>query len=148
MPKKELFLKGSLKKIKNRKQFLEDINNLLGQLSSKESKICLNDILRILKGDVEICIVFHKDKIVGMGSIHFTETFIRKVGIIEDVVVDKNYQGKRIGQSIVEVLINEARKNGVNCIDLTSNPKRVAAVALYKKLGFKERETNLYRLEF
>jgi ribosomal protein S18 acetylase RimI-like enzyme len=38
-----------------------------------------------------------------------------------------------------------ARSNGVRTVDLTSRPSREAANALYLKLGFERRETNVYR---
>ena len=39
----------------------------------------------------------------------------------------------------------EAQRQGVRSLDLTSRPSREAANALYRKLGFQLRETNVYR---
>lgn len=85
-------------------------------------------------------------QIIGMGSIHFIETFIRKKGIIEDVIVDKNHRKKGIGKKIIKLLIIEAEKAGANFIDLTSEPEKVAANKMYQKLGFKIKK-NYYRLD-
>jgi len=71
---------------------------------------------------------------------------IRKTGIIEDVVVDKNYRGKGIGRKLTEMLIKEAKKRKADCVELTSNPKRAEANAMYESMGFEKRETNCYRL--
>ncbi|KAG2219517.1 hypothetical protein INT45_002834 [Circinella minor] len=67
---------------------------------------------------------------------------------IEDVIVDDNYRR----QGIATKLLQEAIERGVKdfdarTIDLTSRPDRDAANKLYKKLGFKQRETNVYRYE-
>ena len=35
----------------------------------------------------------------------------------------------------------------VDCIHLTSNPKREAANALYQKMGFEKKETNCYMMK-
>ncbi|HUY17548.1 MAG TPA: hypothetical protein VMV11_08300 [Acidimicrobiales bacterium] len=41
--------------------------------------------------------------------------------------------------------VDEARRRSVRSIDLTSRPSREVANALYRKLGFERRETNVYR---
>jgi len=37
---------------------------------------------------------------------------------------------------------------GAKTVDLTSRPSREAANRLYRRLGFVERETNVYRYDF
>ncbi len=66
--------------------------------------------------------------------------------MIEDVVVDEMYRGKGIGELLILKCIDYAKSNKVFQIDLTSRPSRVSANHLYQKLGFKQRETNVYRL--
>ena len=66
---------------------------------------------------------------------------------IEDVVVDGEARGKGVGQLLNERAIEIAKEAGAKTIDLTSRPSREAANRLYKRLGFVERETNVYRFE-
>ena len=63
---------------------------------------------------------------------------------IESVVVSSKMRGKGLGRKLMEHLIDEAARMKVDCIHLTSNPKREAANALYQKLGFVRNETNCY----
>ena len=63
---------------------------------------------------------------------------------IESVVVSSKMRGKGLGRKLMEHLIAEAAKKNVDCIHLTSNPSRVAANALYQKMGFERKETNCY----
>ena len=63
---------------------------------------------------------------------------------IESVVVSSKMRGKGLGRKLMEHLIEEASRMKVDCIHLTSNPKREAANALYQKMGFKKKETNCY----
>jgi ribosomal protein S18 acetylase RimI-like enzyme len=65
---------------------------------------------------------------------------------IEDVVVDETARGLGVGERLTMTAVDEARRRGVRSVDLTSRPAREAANALYQKLGFERRETNLYRL--
>lgn len=66
---------------------------------------------------------------------------------IEDVVVDEEERGKGIGDALNRAAIEKAQRVGTRSIDLTSNPKREAANKLYQRLGFKVRETNIYRYD-
>ena len=65
---------------------------------------------------------------------------------IESVVVSSKMRGKGLGQKLMEHLIEEAARLNVDCIHLTSNPKREVANALYKKVGFEKKETNCYMM--
>ena len=63
---------------------------------------------------------------------------------IESVVVSSKMRGKGLGRKLMEHLIEEAARMKVDCIHLTSNPRREAANALYQKMGFEKKETNCY----
>ncbi|TDU43024.1 ribosomal protein S18 acetylase RimI-like enzyme [Gelidibacter sediminis] len=65
---------------------------------------------------------------------------------IEDVVVDTSARGKGVGVKLIQYSIDYATTQMLKSINLTSSPDRVAANQLYQKLGFKQRETNVYRL--
>jgi GNAT superfamily N-acetyltransferase len=64
---------------------------------------------------------------------------------IEDVVVSEEARGKGVGKLLSKYAIDLASTIGVKTIDLTSRPSRIAANVLYKKMGFNQRETNVYR---
>jgi ribosomal protein S18 acetylase RimI-like enzyme len=64
---------------------------------------------------------------------------------IEDVVVDSRVRGRGVGAALTQEALRLAAERGAKSVDLTSNPSRVAANQLYKRLGFEMRETNSYR---
>ena len=64
---------------------------------------------------------------------------------VEDVVVDGEARGQGAGQALVEAAVEHAGKLGARTVDLTSRPSREAANRLYRRAGFKLRETNVYR---
>jgi len=66
-------------------------------------------------------------------------------GWIEDVVVDASARGMGVGAKLNLAAIDLAVRLGAKTIDLTSRPSREAANRLYQRLGFVERETNVYR---
>lgn len=84
-----------------------------------------------------IYVAVMNSKIIGAASIIIEQKFIHKggkVGHIEDVVVAKEFQGKGIGQKVVQSLLNHAQKQGCykTILDCTDD-----LIPFYKKLGFK-----------
>jgi ribosomal protein S18 acetylase RimI-like enzyme len=66
---------------------------------------------------------------------------------IEDVVVDESARGQGVGEALNREALRRAQAAGCRTVDLTSRPSREAANRLYVRLGFKVRETNVYRYE-
>ena len=66
---------------------------------------------------------------------------------IEDVVVDGEARGRGIGAALNRAALEIARRAGARTVDLTSRPSREAANRLYQRLGFVERDTNVYRFQ-
>lgn len=67
---------------------------------------------------------------------------------IEDVVVDESARGAGVGKALNLAAMERAAAEGARSIDLTSSPAREAANEMYLSLGFKQRDTNVYRVEF
>lgn len=91
--------------------------------------------------------VYDKKKLIGMGWIFPRQTLLRRQAVVEDMIVDDKYRGKGLGRKILLDLIKWAKKEGVEVVELTTNPKRVAANELYKNVGFKLHPTNHYLLQ-
>lgn len=77
-------------------------------------------------------------KIVGSTTLLIESKFIHDgglVGHIEDVVVDKDFQGQKIGEKIMKYLIKIAKNRGCykTILDCTDDVK-----PFYEKLGFKQ----------
>lgn len=66
---------------------------------------------------------------------------------IEDVVVDERVRGRGVGEALSRAAIDRAQAEGARTVDLTSRPSREAANRLYQRMGFVERESNVYRYE-
>lgn len=77
-------------------------------------------------------------QIVGSTTLLIETKFIHNgglVGHIEDVVVDKEYQGKKIGEKIMKFLIEISKKRGCYKIILNCTED---VKPFYEKLGFKQ----------
>ncbi len=64
---------------------------------------------------------------------------------IEDVVVATETRGRGVGAALVHAANARADAAGSRTVDLTSRPSREAANRLYVRLGFVQRQTNVYR---
>jgi len=54
------------------------------------------------------------------------------------MAVDEKLQGLKIGKELAAAAIQKAKEKGASKIILYSNTKLIAAIALYRKLGFQE----------
>lgn len=125
-----------------------DVNVLLHQLKEHPRRLTAAGLKRIVASSgVELWATQDGKRITGMALLLFlsipTADYVR----VEDVVVDEVYRGKGLGKRLMRHLIARARKRKAQFVGLNSNPSRVAANRLYKKLGFKLRKTNAYRLQ-
>lgn len=66
---------------------------------------------------------------------------------IEDVVVDDAARGKGVGDLLNRFALQLAASKGAKTVDLTSRPSRAAANRLYQRIGFEQRDTNVYRYD-
>jgi len=67
---------------------------------------------------------------------------------IEDVVVDESARGRGVGYALNARALEIADDAEARTVDLTSRPSREAANRLYRRLGFVQRDTNVYRYSF
>jgi ribosomal protein S18 acetylase RimI-like enzyme len=86
-----------------------------------------------------------ENKIVGSLTLATFSTLTGKRAWIEDVVVDLESRGRGIASALVSHALDQAKELGTLSVELTSRPDREAANYLYKKLGFTQRVTNVYR---
>jgi ribosomal protein S18 acetylase RimI-like enzyme len=64
---------------------------------------------------------------------------------IEDLVVSESHRGLGLGKALVLRAMQAAQEAQAHVLDLTSNPSRSEANALYLRLGFQHWKTNVYR---
>lgn len=129
-------------------QNIDDLNVLLQQLSPGTKAVDMGTLNKILASDsLELWIAKESERIVGTATISFFEGLRGIVAHIDEVVVLEGSRGKGVGRKLMEKLIERARERQAREVELTSKPSRVVANAMYPKLGFKIRETNVYNLK-
>src|SRR5258708_30782010 len=71
-----------------------------------------------------------------------------KKAYVDDLFVDEKFRNMGIATKLMQKTVDTAKEQHASYVDFTSKPYRVAGNALYEKLGFQKRDTNVYRLIF
>lgn len=130
---------------------VEAFARLMPQLSSSNPPPD-RDALAAIVGCPDVYLLLAKDTdndgfVVGSLTL---ATFRIPTGLrawIEDVVVDENIRRSRAATKLTLAALDIARSLGIKTVDLTSRPSREGANAMYQKLGFELRQSNLYRFD-
>jgi ribosomal protein S18 acetylase RimI-like enzyme len=134
------------------------VANLVPQLSRSSAPPSLERLTRIIEDPATTLLLAHAGtdgdagapdgpgRVVGMLTL---VVFTLPTGVrawIEDVVVDDASRGGGVASTLIRAAIERADAEGARTVDLTSRPQREAANRLYVRLGFEQRETNVYRV--
>ena len=123
----------------------EALGRLLPQLSERlagPSEARLRQLLA--QPSTALFVAETQGRMVGMLTLGWYDAPSGRKAWIEDVVVDATARGGGIGRALVEAARGLALKIGADRLLLTSNPRRTAARALYRKCGFNEAETSVF----
>ncbi len=130
-------------------ELIDAFGRLTGQLSRSAPPPGERELGHIVGSDSTRLLIARVDGTIG-GSLTLVlfriPTGVR--AMIEDVVVDEALRGRGIGEALSREALKVARENGARTVDLTSRPSREAANRLYQRIGFKLRDTNVYRYSF
>ena len=125
---------------------LADIDVLMHELSA--TSFCDGALLRNALNDVNVhvFVIRNDGHIVATGTLCIKHTLEFTIADVESVVVSSKYRGRGYGKELMIAMIDAAKNLNVHHIQLTSNPKRVAANQMYQNLGFERYETNCYKM--
>jgi ribosomal protein S18 acetylase RimI-like enzyme len=120
---------------------------LLPQLSSSSPPPGQPELVEMVTSPASVLLVAKDPSGTVIGSLTLA-LFRVPTGLrawIEDVVVNESARGAGVGETLVLDAVHRAQLAGARSVDLTSRPSRESANRLYRRLGFEERTTNVYR---
>jgi ribosomal protein S18 acetylase RimI-like enzyme len=127
-------------------EVVDGLNRFLPQLSSTATEVTLSQLRDIVQSSsTTLFVARNEGALVGTLTLAVFRIPTGLRGWIEDVVVDESARGTGVGEALTLAAIDEARLRGIRSLDLTTRPTRDAANRLYARLGFEQRETNVYR---
>jgi ribosomal protein S18 acetylase RimI-like enzyme len=122
------------------------VTALLPQLSRSAPPPTLELLRRIVNDPATTLFVARDDgRVVGMLTLAVFEIPTAVRAWIEDVVVFEDTRGSGAGAALVQAALDRAADVGARTVDLTSRPDREVANRLYVRMGFEQRQTNVYR---
>lgn len=127
----------------------EAVRGLVRQLSRSARDPSRDEVEEIIRSPASRLLIARdaNGTIVGMMTLALFRIPTGVRAWVEDVVVDAACRGQGIGAALIEAALELAQWEGARTVDLTSRPDREDANRLYRRLGFVQRETNVYRFE-
>ena len=113
--------------VKNVDDVISIQNNLNIHILSKEN--ILNDLNN---SNFKCLMAIYKEEIIGY--ISFSHIFDIE---IESIIVKSSYQRQVIGTLLLKYVFNFSKENKINNVFLEVRKSNLAAISLYKKMGFK-----------
>lgn len=129
-------------------ELVEAMATLIPQLSSSSPALTAEQTERFVSQDSVKLFVYRNPEDKRIEGMLTLVLFYIPTGLrawIEDVVVLEATRGQGAGRKLVEAALEYATGVGARTVDLTSRPSREAANRLYRRCGFEQRETNVYR---
>jgi ribosomal protein S18 acetylase RimI-like enzyme len=126
-------------------ELAEAFRRLLPQLSERAvppSPAELEELVR--REDTHVLVARGEGRIVGSLTLVLYRIPTGLEAVVEDVVVDESARGRGVGEALTREALRRATEAGASAVGLTSRPSREAANRLYRRLGFEQRETNVY----
>jgi ribosomal protein S18 acetylase RimI-like enzyme len=127
-------------------EVMASVARLLPQLSS--AGLPSRSSVVEMVGSPDLTLLVARDDrgvIVGTLTLALTRLLTGVRATIEDVVVDAPARSGGVASALVTEAIRRATEAKARTVDLTSRPEREAANRLYANLGFRRRETHVYR---
>lgn len=129
-------------------RYAEELLLLMKELNP-EIYVDVDMLRRVVSSTNSILFAMIDDgRIIGTATLCILDSPTGRKAHVEDVVVLSSFRGQHLGRRLMEHVIDYARTE-IGTVDmyLTSRPQRVVANNLYKALGFRLKETNVYKLE-
>jgi ribosomal protein S18 acetylase RimI-like enzyme len=123
----------------------EAVARLIPQLSPKREPAGIVELRELVATPGTSLIVARDgDHVIGILTliVYRVPTGVR--AWIHDVVVDEAARGRGVGEALTREALSQATDAGAISVELTTRQERGAANRLYRRLGFEQRETNVY----
>jgi GNAT superfamily N-acetyltransferase len=118
----------------------EAVTALLGQLDYPfETEAVAPVLADVLADDAHVALVAEEDgEVVGFVNANFRRQLhhLAPVGTIDELVVDADRRGLRIGEQLIAAVLAEARGRGADVVEVMTHERRERARAFYRRCGF------------
>lgn len=136
-----------------REAVIEDAAHIAGLLKElgypSTPAFAQSKIVELSKSDSDTVLVAETDgRVIGVAHLHIAELFHEpgRLGRVMAIVVKNDYRGLGVGQKLITLIENTARKAGCTKMELTSGIHRDDAHIFYKNLGYIEKPKRFLKI--
>ena len=123
----------------------EAVARLVPQLSPRRDAAGIVELVELVATPGTSLIVAREgEEVLGMLTLIVYRVPTGMRAWIHDVVVDEAARGRGVGEALTREALRQAADAGAISVELTTRQEREAANRLYLRLGFEQRETNVY----
>ena len=129
-------------------RLISPVRSLLEQLTTQVIPFGETELRNLIAdSSSHLFVIREQGQVVGMLTLGTYLSPTSRKAWIEDVVVDKAFRSCGYGRALIDHAIGYCESHLAPCtLMLTSNPSRKEANALYRKSGFEQKMTNVYKL--
>jgi ribosomal protein S18 acetylase RimI-like enzyme len=106
----------------------------------------LSEDAEVTAGDAPTYVAEQDSRVVGMVTLCVFTTLTGAKAYLDHLVVAPQWRRRGVGRALMQHAIERAEAADASRIDLIVNATKEAGHALYRSLGFHERETSNFRL--
>jgi GNAT superfamily N-acetyltransferase len=125
----------------------EAVTALLAQLDYPfEPEAVRPALAEVLADSGHVALVAEEDgRVVGFVNAHFRPQLhhLAPVGTIDELVVERDRRGQRIGERLVDAVLEEARERGADVMEVSTHNRRERARDFYRRCGFEATSVKL-----
>ena len=143
------FRKGAKKDFDEIMRLYEQLWSM-GKIVPKNMKKLKKAWHKIIKANYDYELVLEKDnKLIGHVTMRIIPEFWLKgkMGMIDDVVIDKDYRGQGLAKKMMKELEKVAKKKKIKTLILYTETHRPEAIQLYEKLKYQKLDKIWYKKE-
>lgn len=128
-------------------RLIAPVRSLLEQLTTQVIPFGETELRNLIADpSSHLFILREQGQVIGMLTLGTYLSPTSRKAWIEDVVVDKAFRSRGYGRALIDHAIGYCEAYLAPCtLMLTSNPTRKEANALYRKSGFEQKMTNVYK---
>src|SRR5262249_45284683 len=118
--------------------------NALAQALHGDDRAATVAEINNLCAHASLIVALDGEAFIGMATLYLLPMIGRIQARIEEVFVDRFYRRQGIAVRLIRHAIRLATTHGALTIDLNTRSSRSEALGLYRKLGFEQRDTNVF----
>ena len=128
--------------LSNAKELFDEVVDSLDYKDDFDVNIAVKNYHNIMRNDNSYMLIAElDDNVLGFVNFSIRQNLLQKgySGLIEELIVKKEFENKELGSTLLSAAIDECKNFGCKEIEVNSASSNLSAMNFYKKHGFVEK---------